>query len=71
MLEGKDDFVPWDERGGRYGPIARYAKTDRFSQPPIMVSCAIFVSVDQLGATCLLMIAPTVDIGFTIVRTCV
>ncbi len=40
-MEAKDDFVPWDECGGRFGPISRYAKTNKFVPPHIMVSCII------------------------------
>lgn len=44
-MGGKDDFVPWDEGGGgcRFGPISRYAKSDKLISSPIMVSsCAIY-----------------------------
>ncbi len=39
-MGAKDDFVPWDECGGRFGPIARYAKSDKLISLPILVSSA-------------------------------
>ena len=36
MLE-KDDYIPWEESGGRFGPISRYAKPEKKVQSTIPV----------------------------------